>query len=62
MVSEARKQLMAWIETDNSKYTHFRWKIKWRLGNLGTVGIMGETAPNSFPRIPLVAEVKRYIP
>ena len=31
MVSEPRKQSMAWMETDYSKHTHFRWKIKWRL-------------------------------
>ena len=38
MVSEARKLSMAWMETD------FRWKIKWRLGHLGALGIMGEAA------------------
>ena len=45
MVYEARKQSMAWMETDYSKHTHFRWKIKWRLEHLGALGIMGETAP-----------------
>ena len=35
---------MAWIETDHSKHTHFRWKIKWRLEHSGALGIMGETA------------------
>ena len=40
MVSEARKQSMAWMETDYSKHTHFRWKIKWRLEHLGALGIM----------------------
>ena len=25
------------------KDTHFQWKIKWRLGHLGTLGIMGDT-------------------
>ena len=44
MVSEARKQSMAWMETDYSKHTHFRWKIKWRLEPLGALGIMGEAA------------------
>ena len=44
MVSEARKQSMAWMETDYSKHTHFRWKIKWRLEHFGALGIMGETA------------------
>ena len=44
MVSEARKESMAWMETDYSK--HFQWKRKWRLEHLGTLGIMGETAPN----------------
>ena len=42
MVFEARKQSMAWMETDYSKHTHFRWKIKWRLELLGALGIMGE--------------------
>ena len=36
---------MAWMETDYSKHTHCRWKIKWRLEHLGALGIMGETAP-----------------
>ena len=45
MVSEARKQSMAWMETDYSKHTHFRWKVKWRLEHLGALGSMGETAP-----------------
>ena len=33
---------MAWMETDYSKRTHFRWKIKWRLEHLGALGIMGD--------------------
>ena len=38
--------MMAWMETDYSKHTHFRWKIKWWLEHLGALGIMGEiTAP-----------------
>ena len=45
MVSEARKQSMAWMETDYSKQTYFRWKIKWRLEYLGALGTMGEMAP-----------------
>ena len=45
MVYEAIKQSMASTETDYSKGTHFRWKIKWRLEHLGALGIMGETAP-----------------
>ena len=36
---------MAWMETDYSKHTYFRWKIKWRLEHLGALGIMDETAP-----------------
>ena len=36
---------MAWMETDYSKHTHFRWKIKWRLEHLGALGFMGETTP-----------------
>ena len=43
MVYEVRRQSMAWIETDCSNETHFRWKIKWRLEHLGALGIMGET-------------------
>ena len=45
MVYEVRKQSMAWMETDYSKHTYFRWKIKWRLERLGALGIMDETAP-----------------
>ena len=45
MVSEPRKQLMAWMEMDYSKDTHFRWKIKWRLEHLGATGIMSEMGP-----------------
>ena len=53
MVSEARKQLMAWMEMDYSKHTHFQWKIKWRLEDLGALGIMGEMVPldERFPYI-----------
>ena len=40
MVSEARKQSMAWMEMDYSKHTYFRWKEQ-----LGALGTMGETAP-----------------
>ena len=36
---------MAWMETDYSKHTHFRWKIKWQLEHLGALGVMGEAAP-----------------
>ena len=36
---------MAWMETDYSEETHFRWKIKWRPEHLRALGIMGETAP-----------------
>ena len=42
MISEARKQSMAWMETNYSKHTHFRWKIKWRLEHLGALGILGK--------------------
>ena len=45
MVYEARKQLMAWMEMNYSKDTHFRWKIKWQLEPLGALRIMGETDP-----------------
>ena len=44
MVSEARKQSMAWMEMDYSKHTYFRWKVK-RLEHLDVLGTMGETAP-----------------
>ena len=39
---------MAWMETDYSKDVHSRWKIKWQLGHLGMLRIMGETAPLNF--------------
>ena len=42
MVFEARKQSMAWMETDYSKHRNFRLKIKWRLEHLGALGIMGD--------------------
>ena len=45
MVSEARKQSMARMETDYSKHTYFWWKVKWRLEHLGALGTMGETTP-----------------
>ena len=45
MLSEVRKQSMAWIEMDYSKHTYFRWKVKCRLEYLGALGMMGETAP-----------------
>ena len=45
MVSEVRKQSMAWMETDYSKDMYFQWKVKWRLEHLGMIGTMGETAP-----------------
>ena len=35
---------MAWMETDYSKHTYFRWKVKWWLEHLGALGTMGETA------------------
>ena len=50
MVSEPRKQSMAWRETNCSKYTHFRWKIKWRLEHSSALGITGETAQFSASR------------
>ena len=34
---------MARMETDYSKHTYFRWKVKWRLEHLGALGTMGET-------------------
>ena len=33
------------METDYSKHSHFRWKIKWRLEHLGALGTMGATVP-----------------
>ena len=39
---------MAWMETDYSKHTYFRWKVKWRLEHLGALGTMGEIAPLIF--------------
>ena len=38
---------MAWMETDYSKHTYFRWKVKWRLEHLGALGTMGETPKQS---------------
>ena len=35
MVSELRKQLMAWMETDYSKHTNFRWEKKMVAGAFG---------------------------
>ena len=35
------------METDYSKRTYFRWKIKWRPEHLGALGTMGEIAPIS---------------
>ena len=45
MVYEARKQSMAWMETDYSKHTHFRWKIKWWPEHLGALRVMGGMEP-----------------
>ena len=37
---------MAWMETDYSKDTYFRWKVtEWRPEHLGALEIVGETAP-----------------
>ena len=33
---------MTWMETDYSKHAHIRWKVKWRLEHLGTLGTMDE--------------------
>ena len=44
MVSEPRKQSMAWMEMDYSKHTYFRWKMKLRLEQLDALGTMGEMA------------------
>ena len=43
MVSEPRKQSMAWMVYDCSKHMHFRWKVKWWLEHLGALGIMDKT-------------------
>ena len=40
---------MAWMETDYSKHTYFRWKVKWRLEHLDALGTMGGTAPLRTP-------------
>ena len=57
MVSEVRKQSMAWMEMDYSKHTYFRW-IKWRLEHLGTLGTMGKVAPlNRLPVVPFLAVI-----
>ena len=49
MVFETRKQALAWMDTDYSKHTHFRRKIKWRLEHLVALEIMGEAAPLGNP-------------
>ena len=49
MVFGTRKHSITWMEhrlqitqiSDNSKDTHFRLKIKWRLELFDTLGIMG---------------------
>ena len=58
MVSEPRKQSMAWMETDYSKHI---WEIKWRLEYYVALGIMSETAPtlrkqllHLSPRVPFL--------
>ena len=56
MVSEARKQSMAWMETDYSKHMYFRWKVKWRLEHLGALGTMGEMAPLNEKKMFLAGE------
>ena len=51
---------MAWMETDCSKHTYIRWKVKWRLQHLGALGTMGGTAPFNEPSHPqLVLIVKK---
>ena len=51
MVSEPRKQSIAWIEMHRSLKTYaLQWKRKWRLEHLGALGIMGETAPLTSPQ------------
>ena len=48
MVSEARKQSMAWVETDYSKHTYFRWKVKWLTGAFGHARNYGQDVPSNF--------------
>ena len=47
MVSEARKQSMAWMETDYSKHTHLLWKIKMAAGAFGRARIYRWEGPFS---------------
>ena len=61
MVHEPRKQSMARMETDSSKHTHFRWKIKWRLEHLGALGIMDKTAPTSGTKGKISFELKEML-
>ena len=37
------------METDYSKHTYFRWKVKWWLEHLGALGTMGEKTPFKVP-------------
>ena len=48
---------MAWMETDYSKHTYFRWKVKWRLEHLGALGTMGETPKQPIQRLLTISEV-----
>ena len=45
MLSEAKKQSMALDGNGSVKAFVFRWKVKWRMENLGALGTMGVTAP-----------------
>ena len=50
MVYEKSEQSTAWMETDCSKHTHFRWKINEDEMATGAFGrAMGEAAPLTRP-------------
>ena len=35
---------MTLMQTDYSKHAHLpRWKVRWKMEDLGTLGVMGET-------------------
>ena len=61
MVSEAKNLLMAWMETDYSKHTYFRLKVKWLLEHMGALGTMGEMAPLIFQKVHTILILSRVV-
>ena len=48
------------METDYSKHTYFRWKVKWWLEHLGALGTMDEKTPLR-PLMTYARDGTRYI-